>query len=100
MKVHAPLGRMGLAAVAVAALAFGSFVAPSFAADLDPVDGDVTFEGRVTERVSAGGLPGDVGMPNLDVTVYVDDGDSQRPLTTLKTGDDGRFEIDVTVADG
>ncbi len=101
MRFHTPLRRLGLATVAAATLALGSLVAISgVSADVDPSDGDVTFEGQVTERVSGGGLPGDVGIAGLDVTVYVDDGVSQRPIGTLETDDDGRFELEVSVADG
>lgn len=98
--MHARLGRLGTAVVVAATLALASVAVPAMADDVDPGDGDVTFAGQVTYRVSPDGLPSDKGIPGLDVTVYVDDGDSQRPIGMLETDDEGRFQLDVPVADG
>ncbi|MDH6180233.1 hypothetical protein M2152_000415 [Microbacteriaceae bacterium SG_E_30_P1] len=98
--MNSAIRRWGVTALAVAALTLTAGVAVPAVADDDPSDGDVTFEGRVTYRVAADGPPSDTGIPGLDVTVYVDDGTDQRPLGTLETDDNGRFELDVPVGDG
>ncbi|HWL60041.1 MAG TPA: hypothetical protein VNQ48_04055 [Microbacteriaceae bacterium] len=87
---HETLRRISLAATAAAALALGSLVAvPALAADDDPSDGDVTLAGMVSHRESAEGPPSTVGIPDLDLIVYVDDGTSQHPIATLTTDEHG-----------
>ena len=94
--------RTGVLALLVAfTVGLGALAAvPALADDLDPSDGDVTFQGQIVTSAAQGGAPTTTGIPGLDVTLYIDDGRLPRPIGQFATDRDGKFSAEVAVGSG
>lgn len=90
-----------LAFVVGLTMGLGALLAvPAFADDVDPSDGDVTFQGQIVTRDAPGGALTTIGIPGLDVTLYIDDGRLPRPIGHFPTDANGRFSVEVAVGSG